>query len=295
MRAFKRYQPVAFPYKGCQRDGYVVGLSKRFVKVVTVEGFEYQVPDSLVQPNGKIGPKRNLSAAESRSLLFIPDDEVEFSFEASQCHGHITDVNRRTARVVGLDDTRYVVPYKALRLTYSSQLERSRASLLETIAAKAVSALDENNLLNWGFDYDRATSRAGICRFEEKMIVLSNSFCFRSSEEEVTDTILHEIAHALVGPDHHHDSVWLEQARAIGGTGSVLTAIGASRTRYIKYCESCGWKHRAQRKVSRLVCRQCGSDVRYLDYSPRVWKRVNPLIDQGKHEIMEQPNIDHAE
>ena len=38
-------------------------------------------------------------------------------------------------------------------------------------------------------------------------------------DEEVRDTILHEIAHALVGPRHGHDEVWRAMALRIGCSG----------------------------------------------------------------------------
>ena len=37
-----------------------------------------------------------------------------------------------------------------------------------------------------------------------------------SSLDQVRDTILHEIAHALVGPGHGHDAVWKRKCREVG-------------------------------------------------------------------------------
>lgn len=38
----------------------------------------------------------------------------------------------------------------------------------------------------------------------------------------IEDTVLHEIAHAIVGNKHHHDKVWRDCAQRIGCTGSRL-------------------------------------------------------------------------
>jgi hypothetical protein len=38
----------------------------------------------------------------------------------------------------------------------------------------------------------------------------------RNGAEEIVDTILHEIAHALVGPRHGHDTVWKAKCTDIG-------------------------------------------------------------------------------
>ena len=40
--------------------------------------------------------------------------------------------------------------------------------------------------------------------------------CLKASKEEIVDTILHEIAHAIVGSKHGHDAVWKAVARRIG-------------------------------------------------------------------------------
>ena len=39
-------------------------------------------------------------------------------------------------------------------------------------------------------------------------------------EDEIKGTWLHEIAHALVGPDHDHDAVWQARCCTIGGIAS---------------------------------------------------------------------------
>ena len=39
---------------------------------------------------------------------------------------------------------------------------------------------------------------------------------------KIQDTVLHEIAHAIVGNNHYHDRVWRDCAQRIGCTGSRL-------------------------------------------------------------------------
>ncbi|MCE0540701.1 SprT-like domain-containing protein [Kineosporia rhizophila] len=78
--------------------------------------------------------------------------------------------------------------------------------------------LEEHNLLDWTLGFDRARRRAGSCRFSQKVITLSIPLTKIHPESEVRDTILHEIAHALVGPTHGHDEVWKATTTAIGAT-----------------------------------------------------------------------------
>lgn len=79
--------------------------------------------------------------------------------------------------------------------------------------------LREHGLEHWNVTTDRAKTRAGVCRFAARTISLSAPLTRLHDEAEVRDTILHEIAHALVGPSHGHDQVWRAKAMAIGCSG----------------------------------------------------------------------------
>src|SRR5262245_21094659 len=73
-----------------------------------------------------------------------------------------------------------------------------------------------HGLHGWTFAFNRAKQTLGLCRYERKTIELSVYFVDGNGPEEVRDTLLHEIAHALVGPDHGHDAVWKAKAVAVG-------------------------------------------------------------------------------
>lgn len=60
--------------------------------------------------------------------------------------------------------------------------------------------------------------RAGQCDWKKKLIQLQPEYVEQYSEEEVLDTILHEIAHAL-RPRHGHNKFWRKTAVSIGCTG----------------------------------------------------------------------------
>lgn len=87
----------------------------------------------------------------------------------------------------------------------------------------------EHGLHGWTLVFDRAKQRAGICRYHRKQIGLSAPLTALHEEAEVRDTILHEIAHALVGPAHGHDAVWRATARRIGCSGQRCTSADAPR------------------------------------------------------------------
>ncbi len=80
----------------------------------------------------------------------------------------------------------------------------------------ATGLLAEHGLTDWRVEYDAAKRRAGVCRFSTRTIGLSAPLTVLHDEAMVRDTVLHEIAHALVGPSHGHDATWARTARAIG-------------------------------------------------------------------------------
>jgi len=49
----------------------------------------------------------------------------------------------------------------------------------------------------WEFEWDECTKRYGSCSVSKKRITLSSRLVAHNSLEQTTDTILHEIAHAL--------------------------------------------------------------------------------------------------
>jgi predicted SprT family Zn-dependent metalloprotease len=85
--------------------------------------------------------------------------------------------------------------------------------------AMAEYLLEVHGLEDWEVVYDNAKLRAGICKYAERTIGLSAPLTAVHTEDDVRDTILHEIAHALVGPRHGHDRTWQAMARRIGSSG----------------------------------------------------------------------------
>lgn len=81
----------------------------------------------------------------------------------------------------------------------------------------------KHNLLEWKLVWKKKLVRwstAGSCNYRKKIITLQPTYVEKNGVEEITNTILHEIAHALM-PRHHHNKFWKRKAIEIGCTGSV--------------------------------------------------------------------------
>jgi predicted SprT family Zn-dependent metalloprotease len=139
---------------------------------------------------------------------------------------------------------------------------------MATALAMARRLIAEHGLEGWTVVADRAKTRAGVCRFATRQIGLSRPLTELHSEAEVRDTILHEIAHALVGPQHGHDRVWRAKAREIGSSGERCVPPEAARVPG-DWAGSCPAGHRTTRHKAPtrvLTCARCSRrfDVRHL-------------------------------
>jgi predicted SprT family Zn-dependent metalloprotease len=64
------------------------------------------------------------------------------------------------------------------------------------------------------FDFSNDKSKLGYCT--ANAIKLNYSHAFYSSIEEITQTLLHEIAHAIAGNENGHNTYWKSIAKDIG-------------------------------------------------------------------------------
>jgi predicted SprT family Zn-dependent metalloprotease len=140
---------------------------------------------------------------------------------------------------------------------------------LQKAQTMATDMMKHYNLVGWAFRFDRSVSRLGMCSHGRKTIFLSTHATTVNSEEQVLNTILHEIAHALVSGDHGHDDVWRNKAISIGCDGERCSNIAVKApSKYTIACKSCnqirGRLYRlTQRYATRLEfmwCSQCGKE-----------------------------------
>jgi predicted SprT family Zn-dependent metalloprotease len=132
----------------------------------------------------------------------------------------------------------------------------------------------------WRFKYDNAVRRFGKCSFRTRTITISRKLTLLNDIDAVRDTLLHEIAHALVGHGHGHDAVWRAQALAIGCDGRRTYSNATVRTiprAFIGTCNNCRrtiTRHRRNAIACGTCCRM-HNNGRYDDAYLFTWQR-NP-------------------
>ena len=114
----------------------------------------------------------------------------------------VTELRRDEAIVAAGEAGRWRVRYAGLRLVKAGP---TGGATMQQVADDATQLLERH--LNtgtlatrWRFRFETATGRAGICRHDTRTIALSVSFVLRAPWSDIRDTLLHEVAHAIVGP-----------------------------------------------------------------------------------------------
>ncbi|MBF0288302.1 MAG: SprT-like domain-containing protein [SAR324 cluster bacterium] len=134
----------------------------------------------------------------------------------------------------------------------------------DTVLQEAHCLMEKYGLIEkgWKFRFDNAKIRAGQCRYDKKEISISKNLANQAPASEITDTLLHEIAHALVGKrGHHHE--WKRTAISIGCNGNRCHSLQFTQPKYIQQCEKGCWERQVHRRQKNLICRFCRSKVIY--------------------------------
>lgn len=143
---------------------------------------------------------------------------------------------------------------------------------IETLANKLIS----QHLHGWRFSWNKRSRTAGLCVYGNKKEIQLSSVCVNSmSREQIEDTILHEIAHAIAGYSAAHGPAWKRVCVQIGAKpvacikASELDDSYRSSFKYVVVCETPGCKnhkkilHGFSRKVSKkYICTACNQVVK---------------------------------
>lgn len=150
-------------------------------------------------------------------------------------------------------------------------------SSLRTYQLLAEQMLHEHGLNDWKFQWDNARTRGGICKYSIKTIQVSRVVAQLNDDDWFYQTLIHEVAHALVGPGHGHGYVWRNKMRALGArpnrthNGTVVK----EKHKFIYTCPKCGIFGSRARQSNYVVCRK---DRTYVQ-----WFRVVDQVRIDRH------------
>lgn len=129
-------------------------------------------------------------------------------------------------------------------------------------ATLARDLLDAHGLPGWAVKLNRNKRQLGVCKEYIKRIELSEHYVTRNSREMVIDTILHEIAHALVGVQHGHDAVWKSMCVRLGCTPlSCDKNVDMPEGDWRAECPTCRkvfTRHKKPKSLRGFYCTKCG-------------------------------------
>ena len=124
----------------------------------------------------------------------------------------------------------------------------------------------------WRFQFDTAKRRFGVCRYGRKRIGLSKPLTEANDIEQVRDTILHEIAHALAGYEAGHGPEWKKVCVQIGAKPERCYTSEDTNTiagKYRAVCGGCGKTHTRHKRVPRGRRVACNCQNHITDWNKK--------------------------
>ncbi|HVL11261.1 MAG TPA: SprT-like domain-containing protein [Gemmata sp.] len=205
-------------------------------------------------------------------MKFVSDDQFAALWDTSASLG---DAVERLCDAAGVRVPRWAIVARVLALRTAGRLlkaqpdEVTSAHPLARTRELAVALMAAHGLTAWEFGFNGNLRRAGVCRYPTRTrpgrIELSRHFVRRNPDAEVRDTILHEIAHALVGPGRGHDAVWRAKCLEIGARPERCYGeeIEMPKGRWRAVCPGCTKeydRHRRPKALRGWHCRPCGRE-----------------------------------
>ena len=262
---------VSFSYQNQEFSGRVCRKGTRYAYVICGERQEFRVPYPLLRKISSLAEPFFQTRSDRLRLAFQINGRVSFTCKRKIITATILRLNPKRAHVLCDNGDEYRVSYDLLTSQPAASSEdaghRRGEEELNELARHARQLLDRHGLQSWGFHFDQGTRRAGCCRYGRKTISLSHGFAVAAADREIEETLLHEIAHALVGQNHHHDAVWRAKAIEIGCSGKRCHDFRFTPPRYIVHCENRCWAATTERRMRGRICRRCQGQLVYLAFA----------------------------
>jgi predicted SprT family Zn-dependent metalloprotease len=131
--------------------------------------------------------------------------------------------------------------------------------------------LKVHKLNDWSTIWGQRRNVYGRCRYKYKVIELMQPYVEQAPDEEVINTIRHEIAHALVwtkfGVTGHND-VFYQMCQRIGAIPERCSSFQMTK-KYRVTCNACGCRMQQYHRrvdITGHHCAKCGSTDIELEY-----------------------------
>lgn len=149
---------------------------------------------------------------------------------------------------------------------------------IQLIAELADSALEDwkNELPHWNWQWNNNVSRLGCCKYDMQTIFLSLPWTKKVDDDEALDTLLHELAHAIVfmryginaiRRDGYHGRLWQKVCVELGVIPNRLTRTDVKMSdldvvpKWLVKCRTCGittpYYRKPKYKIGRYICVPC--------------------------------------
>ena len=195
--------------------GHLIGHERTTATVVREDGERLRIHPRSIARDHRPRLRTIVTELDLARARFEVGDEVSFAqADGSKRTGTVERLNRKRARV-RCGEERWDVPYRQLELSGEARRKRNDERLLE-VADEARRLMDRHGLEDWMFRFSAAETKLGECREPERIIQLSARHAATAERREVTDTILHEIAHALAGAKARRGPAWKAVATRLG-------------------------------------------------------------------------------
>ena len=195
--------------------GHVIGHEWTTVTTLREDGERFRIHPKSLARDHRSRLRTIVTELDLARARFEVGDEVSFAVaDGSRRTGTVERLNRKRVRV-RCGEERWDVPYRRLETSGGARRERNDERLLE-VANEARSRMDRHGLEDWTFRFSAAETRLGECREPERVIQLSVWHAVTAEPRDATDTILHEIAHALAGANARHGPAWKAIATRLG-------------------------------------------------------------------------------
>lgn len=144
--------------------------------------------------------------------------------------------------------------------------EKEKLNLVKDLGLRLLS---KHGLYYWSLRFNTSVKSYGRCNHTRKIIFISKKYIVNNTIEDIKNTILHEIAHALLPYHHKHDNVWRNKAIEIGCDGKIYVGENTIRPekKYKGICNTCNKTIKRHRRIFKLACGNCCQKYNNNKYS----------------------------